>query len=148
MEHILHNSKKYAYSFASNIKVIILSILSSAINFLLFNLKDFLKFLLEKNILQMGIGMIVATQVGKITTAITDYIITPILDKTLFLYGGKFQDIKYTILGIDFQLGEIIIVLLEFILTLMIIYSIWKFSSYTDLNSIEHMLADAKIKIE
>lgn len=91
-----------------------------------------LRFLFDKNLIQMGIGIMVATQVSKLTSIITDNIISPIINKLTGEDVAKFEDYTYTLFGINFKLGIVITNLVNCLLVLLIIYNIYQLSKITD----------------
>jgi large-conductance mechanosensitive channel len=114
-------------------------LIKNIINFLIINLKDFIYYLEEKKIINLAIGILLGTQLSKITNAITEYIFSPIIEKSSTLYNGKLENLTYKILNIEFKIGKIFIVLIQSIMILFFIYSFWKFSS-TELKNIENIL--------
>lgn len=93
------------------------------------NLEKFIDFLVEKNIIQMIIGIVIATQVSNIVNIFSTNILTPIINEINILYGKEFSDLNYTILGVTFNYGKLVIGLIQFISILYIIYNIWKIST-------------------
>lgn len=101
------------------------------------NIDDFLGFVLDKNIVQIGISLIIATNINTLTISITDFIISPIIAR---LTNGEFKNIeKYTIdiLGIKFKIGILIMTFINFFLTIIIIFYIFKL---TDISSFNYLI--------
>ena len=108
----------------------------SLFDFIKTNLEGFLGFLLDRNILSVGIGLIVATQVNKITTMFVESVISPILNRIMGTNTDKFKDYRVEVFGIKFELGNLIIQFINMILTLFIIYLIWRISLLPNFKSI------------
>ena len=125
----------------------------SLFDFIKTNLEGFLGFLLDRNILSVGIGLIVATQVNKITTIFVESVISPILNRIMGSNSDKFKDYRVEVFGVKFELGNLITQFINMILTLFIIYLIWRvsllpnFKSITDkFNIIKEGTPTSKIK--
>jgi large-conductance mechanosensitive channel len=146
MKDFLNNSRNYIIEAITEVKIISKLLLLNSLNFLIINLKDFIKFLLEKNILQTGIGLLIASQVGKLTTAVTEFIITPILEKINIFYDGKFENLTYTIIGIDFKIGQFLLIIIQLLLTLICVYFLWKLTLNANINSIDQLINPVKIE--
>jgi len=108
--------------------------INDKINFLFFfilsiiktNLSSFIKFLLEKNIIQMGIGFIIATQVKTFIDNITHYLLNPIVTKIVPRENTPESNLQKNIFGINFNYGQIIIEFLTFMLMIVLVYFIWQ----------------------
>jgi large-conductance mechanosensitive channel len=148
MQELYNSGKLYLINGINEIKIIFISIVVIILNFLILNLKDFIKFLFDKNIIQLAISILIATQIGTFVNSINTYIITPILINLPFMSNLKAEDINYTILGIQFQIGKILIIFLNFIFTLILIFCIWKISLLPNYNFITNYLTEIKLKIE
>jgi large conductance mechanosensitive channel len=90
------------------------------------NITDFINFLINKNIIQSAIGIMIATQIGKISDIIVTNIILPIINAINILSNDKFEDFKYNILGIEFNFGKVILGIIQFLIILFCIYMLWK----------------------
>ena len=101
------------------VKVLFITIIINILNFLINHSKNFITFLFEKNIIHMCIGIIVATQIGTLTTSFNNNILQPIIDRSLIFYNDKLENYKYTILGIEFKLGKLIIDIIKILLILI-----------------------------
>lgn len=125
---------------------LLLKIKSLIATFLLLLLKffkpysvDFIKFIFNKNIIQLAIGIIISTQVGKLTESFTVSIINPILQKISFT-KNEFKDLKYNRLGIKFKIGDIITNLISFFIILTIVFYIWSLSTNIDIKIINNIM--------
>lgn len=120
----------------------------SLIIFLKNNLVGFLKFLLDKNIIQTGIGIIIATQISKLTNVIVDAFINPIVKR---LSIGTIDDInewELEIFDIKIKIGLILSTIINFLLITLVVYYIWKFSQNTKFDFINDLLEDSKENLE
>ena len=94
-------------------------------------LSDFIRFLIEKNIVQMAIGVLIATQVSKLVDNISELIITPISKKVIPEQDNTKNDLKKNIFDIEFQYGKLIIAFLQFLMIIVLVYFIWKLTKIT-----------------
>lgn len=117
------------------------------IDFSLSNLVDFLQFLIDKNIIQLGIGLVLASQMNKIIQIFNDYIFTPLFESISPIMNIKISNIEYNVLGINFKIGPIIIILIQFVLTLFMIYLLWKLTSQ-DLIKLKENLISIKTNLK
>jgi large-conductance mechanosensitive channel len=124
----------------NNIVDVILIIL----NFLKLNLAGFLKFLFDKNIIQSSIGIIIASQIAKLTNLFVDTVFNPIVNR---ITGGtikKYEDLTITIFDINIKIGLIMSTVINFLLIVFIIYNIWKISQYTNFDFITNLITETK----
>jgi len=84
-----------------------------------FGYKHFIKFLDDKNVMTIIIGMMVATNARDLTKSITNHLIIPILKPLL-----PFMELKYPVkVGpFDLMLGSLISSILIFMINLYLIY--------------------------
>lgn len=116
----------------------------SVIDIIKLNITDMLKFILSKNIVQTGVGIIIATNINKLTVAVSDFVISPIVNR---LTNGDVKDIeKYTIeiAGVEFKVGTLILNIISFILTVIIVYYIWVLMQLPNFEFINKILEDIK----
>lgn len=87
---------------------------------------EFGKFLAQKDILDMAIGITIGTYLTKFATEIISILGKPIIDKLIGTskLGERY---KYRILGMDFDLGRMIELLLNLILTLFLMFLLFKY---------------------
>ncbi len=90
------------------------------------NFTDFINFLLEKNIFQMGISFIIATQINNLFKNLTDAIIMPISNKVI---STKNTDKTTNVVGIQFKFYAFIINLFNFFIIMVFIYFLFKLSN-------------------
>lgn len=122
-----------------NIKKLIIKLLLIIIEFLKIYSYDFISFLLDKRIIQLAVGILISTQVVKLTTTITDSIINPILKKISFAQD-EFDKVKYNRFGIEFKIGKIITDLITFFMVASIVFYIWNLTNYVNPNIINNIL--------
>lgn len=89
---------------------------------------EIINFLLEKNLVQTAIGLIVASQISKLTNTLTDVIVDPIVQFLTFGKTKQLEDYKIKIYKIDFKIGLLIANIINIIIVLIIIFYIWKLS--------------------
>jgi large-conductance mechanosensitive channel len=87
----------------------------------------FINFLLEKNVFQMGLAYIIATQVNQIFSKFVTNIIYPVVNK---ITENKIkQESQTTILGIEFKIGDFLLSLINFFMVLFFLYYMYKISN-------------------
>ena len=114
------------------------------INFFKSQVDGIMSFIFNKNIIQTCIGLIIASQVSKLTTMLIDIIITPIIQRITGNQATKLEEVKITILGVNLQIGLFLSKLINFIIILIIIYYIWKLSTLPNFDSIKTSLDSVK----
>jgi large-conductance mechanosensitive channel len=134
--HLINLLENYGKSISINI-----------ITFLLANLTDFISYLAAKDILNLGLGILLGSQISKITIAITDLLIKPILNSIIIFNNDKFENLTFSIFTIEFKIGEILLNLIQFMGTLFCLYLIWKLSTQTNYKDIESFLENLKLKL-
>jgi large-conductance mechanosensitive channel len=117
------------------------------IDFLRNNLVGFLKFLFDKNIIQTGIGIIIATQVSKLTDVFVQSLFNPIINRITVGTVNNINDWQITLFDIKIKIGLIISSIINFLLIALIVYYIWKLSQNNSFDFINEMLADTKESI-
>ena len=122
----------------NNIANIILDIIKE-------QLAGLLKFLFDKNIIQVGIGLIIATNINKMTNLITDHLIYPIINKFISSNLNGLEEHKSYVFGMEFKTGIIITNFINFILIIIVVYYLWKLSQMTDFEFINETLNKIKI---
>lgn len=89
---------------------------------------DFLTFLTERNIMGAGIGLIIALQVNSLFLDFVDDIIKPVASKVV----SEDININYvTILGVKLKVGHLIISIINFIITMIFIFYLYRLSKST-----------------
>jgi len=87
--------------------------------------RNFINFLLDKNIFQVGISFIIASQTRALSSKVVESLLFPFV---IYLMGKDF-DKKETELGqIKIKTGILIKALVEFILIMLFIYYLYKIS--------------------
>ena len=129
-----------------NIKLLIINIIIIIISFIKNYTSDFIKFLLDKNIIQTCIGILLSGQIIILTNTITNNIINPILNRVSFT-DKQFEDIKYERFGIQFEAGKIFKNLLTFFMVGSIIFYIWNLINITNISLINDMLNNTNINL-
>jgi len=89
--------------------------------------RDFLSFLTEKNILNLAVATTIGFYINGFTSDIMDIIGKPIINKILNKAGDIETKYIVTLFGIKFEIGRLIEVIFKLIVTLFIIYMIYRF---------------------
>jgi large-conductance mechanosensitive channel len=129
----------------NEVQIVIIDILQFIINFSADNLKNFIQFIFDKNIIQMCIGIIVATQIGTLSNVFNDIIIKPILEKSSIVNNEKIENIKYSLLGIEFRIGTLLITIIKLLVTFMIVFIIYKISTDVNIGNFFKKLSQIKL---
>jgi large-conductance mechanosensitive channel len=88
---------------------------------------DFINFLVDKKVITIGIGLILASQLSGLVNNITSLVINPILHKFIKKdHTEKLEQVKVKWLGIEFELGKLISAFINFIFILLFLYLIYK----------------------
>lgn len=117
------------------------------INFLKNNLAGFLKFLFDRNIIQTGVGIIIATQIGKLTNVLVEAFINPIVKRLSVGTFDELTDWELTFFDIKIKIGLILSTIINFLLVTIVVYYIWKLSQNTNFDFIKEFLEDSKENI-
>ncbi len=140
MEQIVNSGSKLVSN--SGDKLIVLTIM--ILDFLKNNVSGILTFLFEKNIIQTMVGLIIASQVSKVTNVLSEVIISPTIQVISFGEFSKLEDFKIQLFGIEFKIGLLIITLINFLIVLIIVYYIWKLSRVENYKFLTDILENAK----
>ena len=119
----------------SKIVIIIIYIL----NILKNNYDGFIKFLIDKNILQLAIGIILGTQVSHFTNTVNNIILKPLIEY-IDSRNTDFNKYSYNLFGINIKYGELLLSFIELITSLIIIYFMWRLTTITNFNSVGELL--------
>jgi large conductance mechanosensitive channel len=143
MENIVEKTKDIVDSTQEKVNKGIMFV----IDFLKNNLVGFLKFLFDRNIIQTGIGIIIASQISKIANVIVESFINPIVRRVSV---GTIDDItnwELTFFDIKIKIGLILSTIINFLLIAVVVYYIWKLSQNTNFDFIKEFLEDSKENI-
>jgi large-conductance mechanosensitive channel len=139
------NSCQYLYiNFLENIQILLILI----IDFLKSNLAGFIKFLFDKSIIQTGIGIIIATQISKLTNLFVESIINPIVNRVSLGTVDNINQWELSIFDITLKIGLIISGVINFLSITVIVYYIWKFSLHSNFEFINNLLEETKDSVK
>lgn len=125
----------------------ILDFLIKTVNVIKINIAGILKFLFDRNIIQMAIGIIIASQVTRITNLIMEVLINPIVNRITLGNIKKVEDIKFTFFDLELKIGLILYNIVNFIFIVIMIYYIWKLSQMSNFKFITDMLGETEDKL-
>jgi len=95
-----------------------------------FNFVHFMKFLKDNNILATAIAAILSDRINEITTTFVDYMIMPIINRDGDKDGEKdikkLEDATFSVYGMEFHVGKVIMALIKFVIITYIIFLIAK----------------------
>jgi large-conductance mechanosensitive channel len=111
------------------------------INIIKNEVERFIEFIiLDKKIITVAIGFIIATQTNNIATLLIDNYLSPVIYKIITYFTKKpikqLEDYKKTYLGIEFKIGMLIINLSRFIIILVILYYLCQLINPDNVNKI------------
>jgi large-conductance mechanosensitive channel len=106
--------------------------------------QEFYKFLLNRNIITICIGLLISVQFGKIVNTIADEILAPIINKLALTNTPKLEDYKAKILGIEFRIGLLLLNVISFILIILLVYIIYEFTQSNHTEFIHNMVENVK----
>lgn len=147
MSDIISDSVKITQNIASEASQKINMVTYNTIDFIQSQMNEIITFLVERNIIQLSIGFIIATQVNKITTIIMELLINPIINRVSFGQTKKLRDLELDLFQMNFKIGIILENIINLIIVLFIIFYIWKLTKNTDLSFINNTLNQLKPKI-
>jgi large conductance mechanosensitive channel protein len=90
-------------------------------------IKSFKQFMLSKSILEIGVALVIGSQITELASTFVENILSPVLqiicssDKTL-----KLDFLNFKFYGTDIYCGKFMNSLLKFIITMVILYYILK----------------------
>jgi len=87
--------------------------------------KNFINFLLEKNIFQVGVSFIIASQTRALSSKVVEALVFPFV---IYLMGKDFEKRETEIGNVKIKTGVLIKALVEFILIMLFIFYLYKIS--------------------
>lgn len=114
--------------FSNNIKSYILFAIVYIMKIFTSNFDNFMKFMVSKNVVGLGIGILLGTQIGNFINSVNRIILTPII-KYIENKNNNLYSISYNIFGIDIKYGELLLSVINLIISLLIIYIMWYFTN-------------------
>lgn len=93
--------------------------------------KGFINFLEQRNLVQLAVGFLLATQINQLVSTFVDDIISPILFKIFNVSGAKqFNKMTIKIFGVELLVGNFILNFIKFTILIYIVYKIVTFIDY------------------
>ena len=115
---------------ASNVNNIILHYTELLMEIVRTQSDDFLQFIFKQNVIQIGIGLLIATQLSILTKLMSDEFFGPIIQKFINNKDKKLEDYKVSVFGIEFKVGLFILNFINFIFVIIFIYFLYKLTQY------------------
>jgi large-conductance mechanosensitive channel len=113
------------------------SVFNYIVNEFSYNFSNFVKFMSKQDIINVAIGLIIASQLTNLSILLTDQFFTPIINK-ITGQDKKLSDYKVTIFTIEFKVGLIIMNIINILLLILFLYIIYTLSK----DGIEILLED------
>lgn len=113
-------------------------------------LKEFKKFLMRGNILDLSVGVVIGTAFTAIVNKIVEGLLTPIISLIFVLTTGKTSaddalgNLVFQVQGVTFNVGAVLSALITFLITALVLFTIMK----TVNRIMEKTLHDEKAKAE
>ncbi|HKJ59171.1 MAG TPA: MscL family protein [Halobacteriales archaeon] len=83
-------------------------------------LEDFATFLEEYGIIGLAIALIIGLAVTDLVNALVEDIVMPII--AVFLPGGDWQNVTWTLASIEFRVGHFLAALIDFLIIAFLIF--------------------------
>lgn len=135
---------------AKNISTSVNDKVISIFNYIIDILKDqsesFLRFLFQQNLIQLGIGLLVATQLSAFTTNVSTNILAPIINSLSTGSQKNLADYTITIFGVTFKVGTVIVGIINLLLMIIVIYFLYQLTKITNFEFINRLLPTEKNK--
>lgn len=87
-------------------------------------MKEFKEFINQGNVMDMAVGVIIASAFGKIITALVENILMPLIG--MILGGVNFSDLKVVVGTAELQYGLFIQAIIDFLIIAFVIFVIVK----------------------
>jgi large-conductance mechanosensitive channel len=94
--------------------------------FIIMNTNEFIDFINERQVISIGLGLIIASQLAILTQTITTSLINPIVNKILGDNTKQLSELTINIFGIEIFVGKIISQFINLLLILILLFYIWK----------------------
>lgn len=101
------------------------------ISFCVIQSKQFIKFLVDKNVVSAGIAIIVGTQIGKITGSFVEYLLAPFINLILAGKTKSFNDYEFEVYTIRFKIGLFLTNLIQFFINMLMVYYVFKMTQFS-----------------
>ena|ERR1700744_1307916 len=93
---------------------------------------DFYKFMIENNVIGVGMAFILSTQINTLANGFITNIIAPIIKAISTTQDEDLKQVKINILGAYIEVGAFIETVLKFLLTMLLIFYFFRFFSKSD----------------
>lgn len=87
---------------------------------------DFENFMSQQLVVQLAIATLIGTYLNSLISGVVNLIATPIINKIVNKNDIN-ENYKYTILGVQFEIGKILALFINFIMTMLIIYLMFRY---------------------
>lgn len=94
-------------------------------------LREFKKFAIKKNILELAVGVVLAAAFTKLVNAISECLIMPVVNLVISQTGDKWREWTISLLEVKFEIGRMLGTTLDFLITAIVLYIIYKKLIYT-----------------
>lgn len=84
--------------------------------------EEFSDFLIKTNVVHLIIAFIVGSYVTKMSSNVTEILITPLISKITGSNIKNVQTVEIKVFGVSLKIGKLIYTLFEFLLTMIIIF--------------------------
>ena len=89
------------------------------------NLDYFFSFLDKFNIIPVAFSLIISLNLNQLSNSFIESLISPIINRLFNNADIQLKDRKYTIFGITFEYGQFLVNLIQFMFTLLILFTLY-----------------------
>ena len=89
-------------------------------------IEEYRKFAIKKSIVELDVGVILATAFTKVVNAVSECLLMPIVNAVLGYAGGSWREWTIEWFSMKLELGKLLGVSLDFLITAIVLYIIYK----------------------
>jgi large-conductance mechanosensitive channel len=117
------------------------------ISFLKSNLSGFMNFILDKRVMQIGFSILISSQLQILTRSIIELLVNPIVNRITMGTIKTIEEWEINMFNIHIKIGRLISNIINFVLILIVIYYMWKYSDITNIKRLIDGLDNIKNKL-
>ena len=133
---------------AKNANIKFNKVISVIVTFVISQSTQFLKFLVDKNVVSVGIAIIVGSQIGKITGSFVDYILSPLVNLIIGSETKHLEEYEFEFYGMSFKLGLFLSNFIQFLMNMVMVYYVFKFSQISNLDALVNQSVDQNVMFQ
>ena len=82
--------------------------------------EDFARFLEDYGVVGLAVALVIGLAVTDLVSALVDDVLMPVI--AVFLPGGDWQTVTWTVLSIEFRVGHFLAALVDFLIIALLIF--------------------------